>query len=69
MIEAVGPGVSLRVGQHVALSWMPSCGRCEECVRGLTHLCRTAWTGMGHGGLLTRYMAFRFPPYEGKETR
>jgi len=24
---------------------------------------------MGHGGLLTRYMAFRFPPYEGKETR
>jgi Zn-dependent alcohol dehydrogenase len=52
VVEAVGPGVSLRVGQHVALSWMPSCGRCEECVRGLTHLCRVAWTGMSHGGLL-----------------
>lgn len=52
VIEAVGPGVSLKVGQHVALSWMPSCGRCEECVRGLTHLCRVAWTGMSHGGLL-----------------
>jgi hypothetical protein len=24
---------------------------------------------MGHGGLLARYMAFRFPPYEGKENR
>lgn len=52
VVEAVGPGVSLKVGRHVALSWMPSCGRCEECVRGLTHLCRVAWTGMGHGGLL-----------------
>src|SRR5207245_9123487 len=50
--QAVGPGVQLRVGTHVALSWMPSCGRCEECVRGLTHLCRVAWTAMGHGGLL-----------------
>jgi Zn-dependent alcohol dehydrogenase len=52
VVEAVGPGVSLRPGTHVALSWMPSCGRCEECVRGLTHLCRVAWTAMGHGGLL-----------------
>ena len=52
VVEAVGRGVQLKVGQHVALSWMPSCGRCEECVRGLTHLCRTAWTGMSHGGLL-----------------
>jgi Zn-dependent alcohol dehydrogenase len=52
VVEAVGPGVQLRPGTHVALSWMPSCGRCEECVRGLTHLCRVAWTAMGHGGLL-----------------
>ncbi len=52
VVEAVGAGVQLRPGTHVALSWMPSCGRCEECVRGLTHLCRTAWTAMGHGGLL-----------------
>jgi S-(hydroxymethyl)glutathione dehydrogenase/alcohol dehydrogenase len=52
IVEAVGAGVHLRPGTHVALSWMPSCGRCEECVRGLTHLCRTAWAAMGHGGLL-----------------
>src|SRR6266852_549271 len=52
VVEMVGAGVQLRPGTHVALSWMPSCGRCEECVRGYTHLCRVAWTAMGHGGLL-----------------
>jgi Zn-dependent alcohol dehydrogenase len=52
VIEAVGPGVNMKVGTHVALSWMPSCGRCDECVRGFPHLCQTAWAGMAHGGLL-----------------
>ena len=51
VVEAVGPGVALRPGAHVALSWMPWCGRCEECLRDLPHLCRTAWDAMGHGGL------------------
>lgn len=52
VVEAVGAGVEIQPGTHVALSWMPSCGRCEECVRGFTHLCRNAWGGMSHGGLL-----------------
>lgn len=52
VVEAVGQGVELPVGTHVALSWMPSCGHCEECLRDLPHLCRTAWAAMGHGGLL-----------------
>src|SRR5438309_6947086 len=52
VVEAVGAGVEIKPGTHVALSWMPSCGRCEECVRGYTHLCRNAWGGMSHGGLL-----------------
>ena len=52
VVEAVGDGVALRPGTRVALSWMPSCGRCEECVRDLSHLCRVAWQGMGTGGLL-----------------
>ena len=51
-VEAAGPGVDLRPGTHVALSWMPSCGRCDECVRGFPHLCSNAWAAMGHGGLL-----------------
>jgi Zn-dependent alcohol dehydrogenase len=52
IIEAVGAGVDLKPGTHVALTWMPACGRCEECVRDLSHLCRKAWGGMSHGGLL-----------------
>ena len=52
VVESVGEGVALRPGTRVALSWMPSCGRCEECVRDLPHLCRTAWQGMGTGGLV-----------------
>jgi len=52
VVEQVGTDVDIPVGRHVALSWMPSCGRCEECARELRHLCRTAWEAMGTGGLL-----------------
>ena len=52
VVEAVGPGSRLAVGQRVALSWAPSCGTCEECLRGLRHLCGTAWPAMGAGGLM-----------------
>jgi S-(hydroxymethyl)glutathione dehydrogenase / alcohol dehydrogenase len=52
VVEAVGPGVALPIGSHVVLSWTPSCGGCEECLRDLPHLCRTVWAAMDHGGLL-----------------
>jgi alcohol dehydrogenase len=52
VVEEVGEGVELEPGTRVVLSWLPSCGRCEECARGLTHLCSPAWAGMFHGGLL-----------------
>jgi Zn-dependent alcohol dehydrogenase len=53
VVEAVGDGVSsVEPGDRAVLSWLPACGRCEECVRGLPHLCREAWTAMGHGGLM-----------------
>ena len=52
VVEAIGAGVEIAVGTHVALTWMPACNRCEECLRGYTHLCRKAWSGMSHGGLL-----------------
>src|ERR1700751_4630098 len=36
VVEAVGDGVTrVGVGQHVALSWAPSCGRCAECLDDL----------------------------------
>jgi S-(hydroxymethyl)glutathione dehydrogenase / alcohol dehydrogenase len=35
VVEKVGPGVTrLQPGDHVILSWAPTCGRCRECVRG-----------------------------------
>jgi Zn-dependent alcohol dehydrogenase len=52
VVEAVGDGVALRPGAPVVLSWLPSCGHCEECLRDLPHLCRTTWEAMAPGGLL-----------------
>jgi S-(hydroxymethyl)glutathione dehydrogenase/alcohol dehydrogenase len=40
VVEDVGPGVKhLKPGDHVVLSWAPSCGRCHYCVTGRSHLC------------------------------
>ena len=53
VVEAVGPGVRrVAGGDHVALSWAPSCGECAECLRDLPQLCPTAWPAMGTGGLM-----------------
>jgi Zn-dependent alcohol dehydrogenase len=52
VVEAVGPGVALAPGTPVVLSWLPPCGECTECRRGLPHLCETAWAAMATGGLL-----------------
>src|SRR5207248_1626686 len=53
VVEAVGAGVTrVRVGDHVALSWAPSCGQCEECLRELPQLCSTAWPALAEGTML-----------------
>jgi S-(hydroxymethyl)glutathione dehydrogenase/alcohol dehydrogenase len=39
VVEAVGPGVALRVGQPVALSWLVPCGRCRSCRAGRPWAC------------------------------
>ncbi len=53
VVEAVGVGVArVAVGDHVTLSWTPSCGECAECVRDLPQLCSTIWPVMGSGGLM-----------------
>lgn len=40
IVEAVGKGVrSVREGDHVILSWAPSCGLCHYCVTGRPVLC------------------------------
>ncbi|ROZ99352.1 Zn-dependent alcohol dehydrogenase [Gordonia sp. OPL2] len=43
VVEAVGVGVThLEAGDHVVLSWTPSCGRCRYCVSGRPVLCDKA---------------------------
>jgi S-(hydroxymethyl)glutathione dehydrogenase/alcohol dehydrogenase len=47
-VEAVGPGVrDLAVGDHVVLSWAPTCGRCHYCVIGRPNLCERRMPGRG----------------------
>jgi S-(hydroxymethyl)mycothiol dehydrogenase len=41
VIEAVGEGVGLAVGDHVVLGWRSPCGECRWCVRGDERRCRT----------------------------
>jgi NDMA-dependent alcohol dehydrogenase len=40
IVESVGEGVSAyQPGDHVAMSFVPSCGRCEYCSSGRQYLC------------------------------
>jgi NDMA-dependent alcohol dehydrogenase len=39
-VVEVGPGVTaLKPGDHVALGFVPACGRCPSCARGRSNLC------------------------------
>ena len=41
VVAEVGPGVTgLKAGDHVVLSWAPSCAACKECLRGRPARCR-----------------------------
>lgn len=65
VVEKVGPGVTeFEVGDHVAVSWIPECGRCQWCRRGLGNLCdlgAAMMTGELIGG------GFRFRDADGLE--
>ncbi len=40
VVESVGPGVTrIKTGDHVVLTFIPSCGKCRWCVSGMTQLC------------------------------
>jgi NDMA-dependent alcohol dehydrogenase len=40
VITAVGPDTpGFAVGDHIVFSFLPACGRCEFCARGLSNLC------------------------------
>ncbi len=53
VVEEIGPGVGdVRVGDHVVLTFVPSCGRCAECSAGRPALCVPAALANGSGALL-----------------
>lgn len=53
VVERVGSNVGhVAVGDHVALSWMPSCGVCRYCVSGRPVLCTAAAPALLAGTLL-----------------
>jgi NDMA-dependent alcohol dehydrogenase len=40
IVDAVGPGVTdLAPGDHVAVSFVPSCGKCHYCLSGRPYIC------------------------------
>ena len=48
VVEEIGPGVdTLKAGDHVILSWAPTCGRCHYCVIGRPNLCERRQPGRG----------------------
>jgi len=47
VVVEVGEGVGdVAVGDHVIVSWMPSCGTCGQCAGGRPWLCETALEAM-----------------------
>lgn len=51
VVEAVGPGTHLAVGDHVVLSWTPRCGTCPRCLEGSPNLCVELTTSSSASGL------------------
>ena len=53
IVAEVGPGVtSVKVGDHVSASFIPSCGRCRYCSTGRQNLC-DAGAGAMQNGMIT----------------
>jgi alcohol dehydrogenase len=53
-VEKLGPGVDdLRVGDHVVMVFVPSCGHCLPCAEGRPALCEPGAAANGAGTLLS----------------
>jgi alcohol dehydrogenase len=53
VVEEVGPGVrDVKPGEHVVLTFVPSCGTCGECSSGRPALCTPGAAANGAGTLL-----------------
>jgi alcohol dehydrogenase len=54
VVEKLGPGVDdLKVGDHVVMVFVPSCGHCLSCAEGRPALCEPGAAANGAGTLLS----------------
>ncbi len=54
VVEALGPGVDdLKLGDHVVMVFVPSCGHCLPCAEGRPALCEPAFATNTAGALLS----------------
>jgi len=54
VVEKLGPGVDdLKVGDHVVMVFVPSCGHCVPCAEGRPALCEPGAVANGAGTLLS----------------
>lgn len=64
-VDAVGEGVhDVKVGDHVVLVFVPSCGKCRACAAGRPALCHRAAEVNGSGDLLHGEALLRTPDGE-----
>jgi S-(hydroxymethyl)glutathione dehydrogenase/alcohol dehydrogenase len=62
VVEAVGSGVdTVKVGERVALCFIPSCGRCRQCLRGKPNLCEPGSAAAFAGTMLDGGYRMRLP--------
>jgi alcohol dehydrogenase len=53
VVVETGPEVSqCKVGDHVVMSFVPICGKCEYCTTGRPNLCSTAFNARATGALV-----------------
>ncbi len=61
IVTRIGPGVtSVHEGDHVVLSWVPSCGHCFWCVRDESYLCESGQRAADNGRMLDGTHRFSF---------
>ena len=59
IVEKVGAGVAdVAEGDHVVLTFVPSCGHCDRCSSGNPAMCRPAAAANGAGRMLTGGLRF-----------
>jgi NDMA-dependent alcohol dehydrogenase len=65
IIDAVGPGVTrVKPGDHVATAYLPTCGTCPWCARGMQFICDNG-AGLERGQMMDGSARFFFP--DGRE--